>query len=409
MRTFDGLIVGAGHGGAQVAITLRQQKFSGTIAIIGDEPELPYQRPPLSKAYLAGEMPFDRILIRPANFWPERSIQMLLGSQVVSVDAESHQVCTSIGEVMAYGKLVWATGGRPRRLSCSGHNLKGVHTVRSRLDVDRMIEDLGSTSRVVVIGGGYIGLEAAAVLTKLAKRVTVIETLDRVLARVAGEPLSRFYEAEHRAHGVTIALGATIESIEGKAGRACAVRLASGESAPAELVIVGIGIVPAVEPLIAAGATGGNGVLVDAECRTTLPDVFAVGDCAAHANEFADGAIIRLESVQNATDQAMAVGRTIAGHPQSYHAMPWFWSDQYDLKLQTVGLSLGHDQTVMRGVSADRSFSLAYLKDGRLVAFDCVNSAKDFAQARALIAGRIAPDIRALADPTVQLKSFLPS
>ncbi len=407
MQHHDVVIVGAGHGGAQAAIALRQANFSGTIAMIGDEPELPYERPPLSKEYLSGEKPFERILIRPANFWAERGIEFLAGHKVTAVDAAAHHVSLSDGRAIGYGTLIWATGGSPRRMACSGHDLAGVHTVRTRADVDRMMEELEATTRAVVIGGGYIGLEAAAVLTKLGKQVTVLEALDRVLARVAGEPLSRFFEAEHRAHGVDVRLGAKVECIEERDGRACGVRLEGGELLECEMVIVGIGIVPAVEPLLAAGAAGGNGVAVDAQCRTNLPDIFAIGDCALHGNAFAEGAAIRLESVQNATDQASVAAKTIAGIAAEYHAVPWFWSNQYDLRLQTVGLSIGFDSTVLRGDPATRSFSVIYLKTGRVIALDCVNATKDYVQGRALVTGRVSITPTMLADAGVPLKELV--
>ena len=408
-RSYDVVIVGAGHGGAQAAIALRQHGFAGSIAMVGDEPELPYERPPLSKDYLAGDKEFARILIRPAAFWEERNVTMLLGQRVTAVDPDAHTVTRSDGEVISYGKLIWATGGSPRRLTCSGHDLVGVHGVRTRADVDRMIGELGDTKEVVVIGGGYIGLEAAAVLTKLGKHVTVLEALDRVLARVAGEPLSRFYEAEHRAHGVDVRLGAMVECIEEDNGRATGVRLAGGEVLPAQMVIVGIGIIPAVKPLLAAGAEGGNGVAVDARCRTSLPDVFAIGDCAAHPNGFASGATIRLESVQNANDQATLVAKAIVGgEVEDYDSVPWFWSNQYDLKLQTVGLSTGFDDAVLRGDPAARSFSMVYLCAGQVIALDCVNMVRDYVQGRALVVQRLSPDRAALADPSIPLKSLVP-
>jgi 3-phenylpropionate/trans-cinnamate dioxygenase ferredoxin reductase component len=393
---YDILIVGAGHAGAQAAIALRQNKFEGSIAIVGDEPELPYERPPLSKDYLAGEKPFGRILIRPPAFWGERDVAMLTGRRVVSVDPAAHNVATSDR----------ATGGSPRSLVCSGHNLAGVHAIRTRADVDRLAGELAATTRVVVIGGGYIGLEAAAVLTKLGRQVTVLEALDRVLARVAGEPLSRFYEAEHRAHGVDVRLGAAVACIEEADGRATGVRLADGETLTCEMVIVGIGIVPAVAPLLAAGAEGGNGVAVDAQCRTSLPDIFAIGDCALHANAFAGGGEIRLESVQNANDMANAVAKTLTGYPTDYRAVPWFWSNQYDLRLQTVGLSTGHDQVVTRGDPATRSFSLIYLKGGRVIALDCVNMVRDYVQGRALVTDGAMPDPARLADTGIALKEL---
>jgi 3-phenylpropionate/trans-cinnamate dioxygenase ferredoxin reductase subunit len=404
---YDVVIVGAGHGGAQAAIALRAAKFAGSIAMIGDEPEPPYERPPLSKDYLSGDKPFERILIRPPAFWGERDVALRLGRRVVRVDPQAQAVATDDGATIGYDQLIWATGGSPRRLTCSGHDLAGVHGVRTRADVDRMIAELPGVTRVAVIGGGYIGLEAAAVLAKFGKQVTVLEALPRVLARVAGEPLSRFYEAEHRAHGVDVRLGVTVACIAEADGRACGVTLADGETVPAEMVIVGIGIVPAVQPLLDAGAAGGNGVEVDAQCRTSLPHVFAIGDCAMHANAFADGARIRLESVQNANDQATVVAKTIAGTPVDYHAVPWFWSNQYDLRLQTVGLSTGHDALVVRGAVASRSFSLIYLRAGRVIALDCVNATKDYVQGRALVLAGAVIDPARLADATVPLKEMV--
>jgi 3-phenylpropionate/trans-cinnamate dioxygenase ferredoxin reductase subunit len=404
MTRFDVLIVGAGHGGAQAAIALRQRKFDGSIAVIGEEPEIPYERPPLSKDYFSGEKTFDRILIRPAAFWEQRGIAMLTGRRVVTVDAAARTVSTEDGETIGYGELIWAAGGHARRLTCAGHDLTGVHGVRTRADVDRMVGELETTTRVAIIGGGYIGLEAAAVLAKLGKQVTVLEAQDRVLARVAGEPLSRFYEAEHRAHGVDVRLGVIVECIEEKDGRAAGVRLAGGEIVEAEMVIVGIGIVPAVEPLMAAGARGGNGVAVDEHGRTSLPHIFAIGDCAMHANAYAEGLPIRLESVQNANDFATTVARAITGDEEPYNSVPWFWSNQYDLRLQTVGLSSGHDSTVTRGDIASRSFSILYLKQGHVVALDCVNAVKDYVQGKALVIGRIVADPAALADCEMPLK-----
>ena len=406
MQRFDVLIVGAGHGGAQAAIALRQSKFEGTIALVGEEPDLPYERPPLSKEYLSGDKPFERLLIRPPSFWQERRVTMFLGRRVVALDPIDHVVRTSDGEAIGYGKLIWATGGSPRRLACAGQDLAGVHTIRARADVDRMREELASVATAVVIGGGFIGLETAAALTKYGKRVVLLEAQDRVLARVAGTPLSRFFEAEHRAHGVEVRLDAQVDCILGE-GRVRGVRMAEGEEIACQMVIVGIGIVPAVEPLVAAGAAGGNGVEVDAQCRTSLADVFAIGDCALHANGFAGGAQVRLESVQNANDQAIVAARTIAGQDAAYDAVPWFWSNQYDIKLQTIGLATGHDLDIMRGDPGTRSFSVVYLKGGRVIALDCVNAAKDYAQGRRLVAGgaRIAPS--RLADASLPLKALL--
>jgi 3-phenylpropionate/trans-cinnamate dioxygenase ferredoxin reductase subunit len=342
-RNFDVLIVGGGHGGAQAAVALRQHSFTGTI---------------------------------------------------------------SEGSVISYRTLIWAAGGAPRRLACAGHDLAGVHSVRTRADVDRLMGELDGVTRAVVIGGGYIGLEAAAVLTKLGKQVMLLEALPRVLARVAGEPLSRFYEAEHRARGVDLRLDAEVACVVGRAGWVSGVRLADGQVIDCEMVIVGIGIAPAVAPLIAAGASGFNGVDVDEHCRTNLPDVLAIGDCAAHVNAFAGGHRVRLESVQNANDQAAVAAKWIAGAPRPYDAIPWFWSNQYDLRLQTVGLSTGHDAAVIRGDMASRSFSIIYLKTGHVVALDCVNCAKDYVQGRALVAARTAVPLAHLSDTSRQLKDF---
>ena len=402
--TTDVLIVGAGHGGAQAALALRQRAPVGSILMVGEEPEVPYERPPLSKEYLSGEKTFERLLIRPALFWSERTIQIFTGARVIAVEAAAQIALLEDGRRINYREMIWAAGGHPRKLSCSGFDLTGVHSVRSRADVDRLMGELPTTTRVAVIGGGYIGLEAAAVLTKFGKHVTVLEAQDRVLARVAGVALSRFYEEEHRAHGVDMRLGVQVECIVGEGGRASGVRLADGSIVPAEMVIVGIGIVPAVEPLLKAGALGGNGVSVDEHCRTSLPNVFAIGDCAMHANAFAEGLPIRLESVQNANDMAATAARAITGEPAPYHAVPWFWSSQYDLKLQTVGLSAGHDQEVLRGNPATRSFSVIYLKQGRVVAIDAVNAVKDYVQGKALVMGRIAADPAKLADHEVPLK-----
>ncbi len=409
MAQFDIVIVGGGHAGAQAAIALRQAKVAGSIAIVGEEAEPPYERPPLSKDYLAGEKPFERMLLRPVAKWAELDVTLHTGQRVVAVDPVARAITTEDGATIGYGDLVWAAGGHARRLGCAGHDLRGVHSVRTRADVGRMIAELPGTRQVVVIGGGYIGLEAAAVLTNLGQAVTVLEAQDRVLARVAGASLSRFYEAEHRAHGVDVRLGVTVDCIEERDGRACGVRLADGSVVPADMVIVGIGIVPSVAPLLRAGAAGDNGVAVDAHCRTSLPHVYAIGDCALHRNAFADGATIRLESVQNANDQATVAAKAIAGiDSPGYDAVPWFWSNQFDLRLQTVGLSIGHDAAVVRGDPATRSFSVIYLRDRRVIALDCVNATRDFVQGRALVTGRVAADPQALGDATIALKTLHP-
>ena len=402
--TYDVLIVGAGHGGAQAALLLRQAGFGGTVAIVGDEKDPPYERPPLSKEYMAGDKEFDRILIRPRSFWEEKQVDLLLGQRVRKVDPVARTVSIGEDQLVGYDRLIWAAGGSPRPLTCPGGTASGIHSIRRREDVDAIRARLAETARVVVIGGGYIGLEAAAVLIKSGKQVTLLEALPRVLARVAGEALSHFYEAEHRAHGVDLRTNAMVESIEEEDGAARAVILTDGTRIPADMIIVGIGIVPETGPLIAAGAIGGNGVDVDAYCRTSLPDIYAIGDCACHANPFARGERIRLESVQNANDQAKVAVQHIIGSPIEYDAVPWFWSNQYDLKLQTIGISSGHDQTILRGSLASRSFSILYLLNGRLIALDCVNAVKDYVQGKAHILSGAILDQAQLADPSRPLK-----
>lgn len=402
---YDILIVGGGHGGAQAAIALRQAKYEGSVGVVNAEPEYPYERPPLSKDYFAGEKAFERIMIRPVAFWAERGVDMLLGSRVEAVDPSAHKVTLSDGAIISYGKMIWATGGSPRALPVAGGNLPGMHVVRTRADVDGMLDGLDDVAEVAIVGGGYIGLEAAAVLRKMGKKVTVLEAMDRVLARVAGEPLSRFYEAEHRAHGVDVRLGVEITNIEGE-DFVTGVRLADGEVIPAQMVIVGIGIIPAVAPLLTAGAAGGAGVDVDAYCRTSLPDIYAIGDCAAHANDFAGGNVMRVESVQNANDMANALAKSLTGELTAYHAVPWFWSNQYDLRLQTVGISAGYDTMVLRGDTAARSFSVVYLKAGKVIALDCVNATKDYVQGRLFVTEGLSPTVEQLADTNVPLKEL---
>lgn len=404
----DVVIVGAGHGGAQAGIALRQTGFAGSIAMIGREDDPPYERPPLSKDYLAGKKPFERILIRPQDFWAERGIGLVLGKAVTKLDPVGKTVTLAGGRQVGYGALIWAAGGDARRLSCPGGNCAGVHSIRTRADVDQLkIELTGGARRVAVIGGGYIGLEAAAVLTELGCQVTVLEERPRLLARVCGEDISQFYELEHRAHGVDIRLEVQVERLEETDGRVSAVVLAHGERLPCDAAIAGIGIVPAIGPLIAAGASGANGIDVDEFCRTIVEDVYAIGDCAAHANRWADNAIIRLESVQNAHDMAKTVAAHICGAPEPYTALPWFWSNQYDLKLQTVGLNHGYDATVLRGDPAGRSFSVIYLRGGKVVALDCVNATRDYVQGHKLVEAQAVIPPETLLDAGVPLKSLL--
>ncbi len=375
--------------------------------MIGREPEPPYERPPLSKEYFAREKTFDRLYIRPPQFWEEKGVDLMLGTEVTAVDPSAKQLTLSDGSMFGYGKLVWAAGGDPRPLPIPGAELSGIHFVRTREDCDRLMGEIdGGVRQIAIVGGGYIGLEAAAVLTKLGCKVTLLEALPRILARVAGPELSAFYEKEHRDHGVDLRTGVVVDSFVGE-GRVTGIKLGDGSVVPADAAIVGIGIVPSVGPLIQAGAAAGNGVDIDEYCRTSLPDVFAIGDCAAFAAGYAGGTVMRVESVQNANDMATCVAKQICGDAQPYHAFPWFWSNQYDLRLQTAGLSVGYDQTVVRGNPDDRSFSVVYLKGGRVIALDCVNMVKDYVQGRKLVEAGVKPDLAQLADTSVALKELL--
>ncbi|WP_049731381.1 NAD(P)/FAD-dependent oxidoreductase [Rhizobium ecuadorense] len=401
-QSFDCVIVGGGHGGSQTAAALRQSGFTGSIALIGAEPEIPYDRPSLSKDYLAGKKTFDRMHLRSQDFWGSREVELLLGRHVIGVDASARTVMTDHGEQFSYGQLVWAAGGDPRKLSCPGGDLAGVFYIRSKADCDALIDVLPDAQRIAIIGGGYVGLEAAAVFREIGKHVTLVEALDRVLARVAGEPISRFYENEHRARGVDIRLNSSVASLKGTNGRVSSVVLETGEAIAADIVVVGIGIVPSVGPLIAAGAKGTNGIDVDDFCRTSLPDIYCVGDGARLEN----GPGIRIESVQNATDQATTAAKAICGEFKAYDATPWFWSNQYDLKMQTVGLNYGFDSVVTRGNPASRSFSVIYLRNGAVLALDCINSPRDYVQGRKLVDSAVRIDREALADTSKQLKEI---
>ncbi len=398
------LIVGAGQAGAQVAQSLRQGRHTGPITMVGDEPFLPYERPPLSKDYLAGKREAEGLFLRKADFWTSRGVAVQTGRRVVTVNRAAATVALDDGAQLSYGHLVWTAGGRPRRLICAGGELEGIHYIRSITDIDRLRGKVeGGERRIVVIGGGYIGLEMAAVLRLSGHAVTVLEAQDRLLARVTSPPVSSFFLEMHRARGVDVRLRASVTSLEGVRGKVCAVRLADGEILPADLVIVGIGIVPNVQPLADAGLHCPDGVAVDAFCQTQDPHILAAGDCALHHNSFA-GRPIRLESVQNAVDQSKVLAAAILGKPAPYRAVPWFWSDQYAVKIQSVGLSGGHDRIVLRGRPEDGAFSVAYIQDDRLVALDCIGVARDFVQAKAIIAAGARVDANRLLDPATALK-----
>ena len=407
MEKFDVVIVGSGHGGAQAAIALRQNGHEGSILMVSRDRNPPYERPPLSKEYLAGEKPFERIQIRPEQFWADKGIELRLGRNVNEVDPVAHELALSDDTRIAYRKLIWAGGGDARRLSCPGSDYAGIHYIRTRRDVDLLKEELAAgAKRAVIVGAGYIGLEAAAVLRKLGCEVTVVEMLDRVLARVAGPELSDYYAAYHRQQGVDLRLSTGVETIEGENGRVSGVLTDSGEKIACDVIVAGIGIVPSVGPLIAAGAAGSNGVDVDTYGRTTLDDIYAIGDCASHANPYAENKVIRLESVQNANDMASCAVKAIMGDKQDYDAVPWFWSNQYDLKLQTVGIATGYDATVLRGDPEAKKFSVIYLKEGQVIALDCVNSVKDYVQGRKLVVDRAEIDPGLLADSDIPLKEM---
>jgi 3-phenylpropionate/trans-cinnamate dioxygenase ferredoxin reductase subunit len=402
----DILVAGAGQAAAQLAISLRQGGYSGSILLVGDEPDLPYERPPLSKEYLVGERAADKLAFRPATFWEQRGVAMRLGEPITHVDVAAHTVTLACGTRLGYGQLVWATGGRPRALPLADESLAGLYAIRSRADVDRLRGDLAQIEHVAIVGAGYIGLEAAPALMKLGKRVTVLESQERVLARVTCPQVSAFYAREHRAHGVDLRTHVRLERLLSADGRFCGIAFADGEEDLAcDALITAIGIVPAVQVLAAAGADCSNGVEVDSFCHTSLADVFAIGDCANHVNRYAGDTRVRIESVQNAVEQAKVVAQVILGLPSPYSSVPWFWSNQYDIKLQTVGLNLGYDTVVLRGEPANRSFSAVYLRDGHLIAIDCINAARDFMQGKALVERglRVAPELLADAERPLKL------
>lgn len=405
----DVCIVGAGHAGAQTAISLRQKGFAGSIVIVSNEDELPYERPPLSKSYLAGKTVFAKLLLRPESFWEEKGIQIRLGEEVTAVEAAGRKAILKSGDSISYGQLVWAAGGKARRVGGELSSLADAHVIRSKADVDSLRAALATTKgcSIVIVGAGYIGLEAAAVLVDLGCNVTIIELQDRPLARVAGEEIASFFQKEHERHGVKFRFGERISEIHTGPDGLEAVRLSSGELVVCDVAIEGIGIEPSVAPLLAAGADGGSGVRVDSHCRTSLPSIFAVGDCAEHRNSFAGDLPIRIESVQNAADMAKVAAANICGEDLTYNAVPWFWSNQYDLKLQTVGLTLRHDTRVVRRGRDEQSFSVVYLRNGHVVALDCVNATKDYVQGRKLVERAARIDPADLIDETRQLKELL--
>ena len=403
----DILIVGTGQAGVQTACDLRRRGFAGTILMVGEEPDEPYERPPLSKAYLAGHVAPERLRLQPSSFWREARIERLSGVRVTSVDPQLRIARTNDGLSLAYGKLVWAAGGGARRLDLPGGELRGVHTIRTRADADRVREALAASRDVVIVGGGYIGLETAASIRGLNKRVTVIEALERVLSRAVAPAMSQALETAHRTAGVSILTSTGVAALGGRDGQVTHVELTDGRRLAADLVIVGVGLTPHEDVLAKAGAVIGDGVHVDPQCQTSLAHVFAVGDCARQPRPSADGRSLRLESVANAIDHGAAAAAAIVGDLFEAPAIPWFWSDQYDLRLQTAGLNGGHDEVVLRGDPATGRFSVIYLQGGRVIALDCLNASQDFLAGKRLIAQKARPDRSALADPRTPLKSLL--
>ncbi len=412
-------IVGAGQAAAQAVETLRKRGHSGTITLIGDEDLLPYQRPPLSKKFLAGSMERDRLLLRHAAHYLEHGIDLRLGFAAVSIDRARRSVALADGSAVEYDRLLLATGTEPRRIALPGAQLAGVHYLRRVADVDRLRAELVPGKRGVIIGGGYIGLEVAATCRELKLEVTVLEAADRVMARVASPALSHFYEAEHARRGVKIVCGARLHSfvaadaLDGDAAhraavgsqRVAAVRLSDGSDVPADFVLVAIGVVPMDALARDAGLECSGGIVVDEFCRTSDPHIWAAGDCTNHPNRHY-GARVRLESVDNAFEQGTSAALNMVGQPTAHDKVPWFWSDQFDLKLVIVGLSTGHDDIVVRGDPASRAFSVCYLKGGELIAVETVNHTKDQMAARKMIPARARPDRAKLSDAAIALRDL---
>jgi 3-phenylpropionate/trans-cinnamate dioxygenase ferredoxin reductase subunit len=406
------VIVGAGQAAAQAIETLRKRGHDGPITLIGDETMLPYQRPPLSKKFLAGSLDRDRLIIRHAQHYLDLAVDLRLGFPAAAIDRARKRVEIADGTHVAYDKLLLATGSLARLIPVPGLELAGVHYLRTVADVERLRSEMVPGRRAVIVGGGYIGLEVAATCRECGVEVTVLDAADRVMSRVASPWISRFYEAEHVRHGVTIRTSTGVTAFwpspEAAAltpgtARVAAVELADGTRLPADFVLVAIGVLPNDSLARAAGIECANGILVDEYCRTSDPDVYAAGDCARHPSP-RYGRRVLLESVDNAFEQGNSAALNLLGIPTIHDKVPWFWSDQYDLKMIIVGLSAGHDQSVLRGDPETRSFSVCYLREGELIAVDTVNAAKDQLSARKLIPARARPDPRKLADPAIPLK-----
>lgn len=406
MDTPQAIIIGGSHAGVQLCASLRQSGWTGAILLISDEPGLPYHRPPLSKGYLSGQASLADLLIRSPDFYDKQRITRVHG-RVTSIDRQSHRLTLDDGSHVGYDKLALCLGARPRQLSIPGAGLNGVHYLRTASDIEAIKAELGSTRHAVVIGGGYIGLETAASLRALGIAVTVLETAERVLQRVTAPQVSDFYARVHREEGVQLRTGVAITAIEGDR-RVQGVRCADGELIAADLVIVGIGVQPNTELAEAAGLTVDNGILIDAHCLTSDPDIAAAGDCANFYSA-RYGRRLRLESVPNAGEHAKVAAAALCGKPGDISALPWFWSDQFDLKLQIAGLNQGHDKVVIRGDhQSGRSFSCFYFKDSHLIAADCINRPQEFLLSKKLIAEKLPIDRDKLADENISIGALIP-
>lgn len=399
------VVIGAGQAASQLVASLRSEGFKGSITVIGEETHLPYQRPPLSKAYLKGEIAADRLFIKPQEFYNEAGCTLLLGKTATAVDRKARQVTLGDGTRIPYTRLVFATGSRVRKLPIPGADLPGCFYLRGIDDVDLLRPRMSPGARLTIIGAGYIGLEVAAVAVKRGLKVTVIEAMPRVLARAASPQISAFFEDEHRRAGVDLRCYVRTESVA-QTGDILAVSTSSG-IVPADFVLVGVGILPNVELAKDAGLEVENGIVVNQFAQTEDPDVFALGDCANLPNSWAQGGRVRLESVQNAIDQAKHAALAIVGKPKVYDEVPWFWSDQYDLKLQIAGLSTPADQIVLRGDPASRSFAAFHLQDGTVTAVESVNAAPEYMMGRRLIAARARVAPERLADKAVPMKDMV--
>ena len=400
------VIVGAGHAAGQFVQSLRQHEFSGNITLIGDEPSLPYQRPPLSKKFLAGELAQERLLVKPAAAYAEVDTQ--LSTRVTRIDRAARRVELDGGATIDYDTLVLAVGARPRRLAIGGGDLPGISYLRTIEDVETIRRSLGADTRVAIVGAGYIGLEVAAILRSMGHDVTVIEAQDRVMSRVVAPEVSQFYQQVHGDHGVQLMLSTHIEGFYG-GDKVAGVQLADGRRVPADTVVVGVGVAANTELAEEAELAVGNGITVDAGCRTSDANVFAIGDCTWHPNPIY-GHHVRLESVHNALEQAKTAAANVCGGAVTYGQVPWFWSDQYDLKLQIAGLSQGHDRVVVRGDPESGGFACLYLQENRLLAIDAINRPRDFMQAKAnLIEDRAKIDLNAAKNPDVPLSEAIHS